>query len=226
MNKPTLKLGIILLGPLLTLACSPLPKRDPAFAPVQSSALQPPAQNNGAIYQSGYDLRLFEDLKARRIGDILTIRLSERTQANKDANLDASKDTSVSVSAPTIFGVTPATILGQDVQTELKSAHSFKGAGTADQSNSITGDITVSVVDVLPNGDLRVRGEKRVTLNQGDEYIRLSGIVRTVDIDTSNTIPSAKVADATIMYVGDGLVADSNKAGLLTRIFNSPWFPF
>ncbi|PPD05315.1 MAG: flagellar basal body L-ring protein FlgH [Methylobacter sp.] len=220
------KSGLLLALSLSTIACAPLPRRDPAFAPVQPSAMRPPEQNGGGIYQSGYDVRLFEDVKARRIGDILTVRLAERTQANKDASLNAQKDTSVSVSAPTIFGVTPATILGQNVQTELASAHEFDGSGSADQSNSLTGNITVSVVDVLPNGDLRVRGEKRVTLNQGDEYIRLSGIVRVVDIDTGNIVSSDKIADATLMYVGDGLVADSAKAGWLTRIFNSQWFPF
>jgi flagellar L-ring protein precursor FlgH len=81
-------------------------------------------------------------------------------------------------------------------------------------------------VDVLPNGNMRVRGEKRVTLNDGDEYIRLSGIVRPIDITTANTIPSSKVADATIMYTGEGSMADSNKVGWLARIFMSPWFPF
>lgn len=219
------KTAFVLSLSVLSIACAPLPSRDPAFAPVPQDALLQ-QQDSGAIYQPGYDLRLFEDVKARRIGDLLTVRLNERTQAAKAAKLDAKKDTSVSVTAPTLFGVTPATILGQDVQTELASAHDFKGDGSADQSNSLTGNITVSVVNVLPNGDLRVRGEKRVTLNQGDEYIRLSGIVRVVDIDTNNSVPSDKVADATLMYVGDGIVADSNKAGWLTRIFNSPWFPF
>ncbi|MCK5888736.1 MAG: flagellar basal body L-ring protein FlgH, partial [Methylococcales bacterium] len=83
-----------------------------------------------------------------------------------------------------------------------------------------------TVVAVLPNGNLRIRGEKRVTLNDGSEYIRLSGIVRTVDIDASNTILSSKVADATIMYTGDGVVADSSKMGWFSKLFLSPFFPF
>lgn len=207
-------------------ACMPLPTRDPAFAPVEPANLRAPVLNNGAIYQANYDMRLFEDHSARRIGDVLTVRLVERTQASKSADMGATKDTSMTVSAPMIMGMEAAQILGQDVQTELRSAHQFTGEGEANQSNSLTGDISVTVVEVLPNGNLKVRGEKRVSLNQGSEYVRLSGIVRPVDIDSANTVLSTKVADATIMYTGDGAVADAGKMGWLARFFLSPWFPF
>jgi flagellar L-ring protein FlgH len=207
-------------------ACTPLPRRDPAFAPVQPADLRPPVQNSGAIYQSGYDMRLFEDNKAKRIGDILTIKLEEQTQAKKKNDLDANKDNTISVTAPTLWGVAASTVFGRDVETKMNSSKEFKGNGQANQSNSLTGDISVTVVEVLPNGNLRVRGEKRVTLNEGDEFVRLSGIVRPVDIDTSNMISSDKVADATIMYTGTGAVADSSKMGWLSRVLFSPWFPF
>ncbi|MGZ8161912.1 MAG: flagellar basal body L-ring protein FlgH [Methylobacter sp.] len=216
---------LVIVGLLLE-ACTPLPQRDPAFAPVAPADLRAPAQNSGSIYQAGYDMRLFEDHTARRVGDVLTIKLQEQTQAQKKDNLNANKDNSMTVSAPTLWGVTPATILGQDVETELKSAKEFKGDGAANQSNSLSGDISVTVVELLPNGNLKVRGEKRVTLNQGDEYIRLSGIVRPVDIDVSNTVSSDNVADATIMYTGNGAMADASKMGWLSRIIFSPWFPF
>ena len=211
---------------LFSVACSPLPSRDPAFAPVRPSALRPPPQNNGAIYQANYDIRLFEDLTARRVGDVLTITLQERTNAKKNADLDANKDTSLSLEAPMLFGMSPGTLLGQSLETEVSSAHEFKGEGKANQSNSLTGDISVTVVEVLPNGNLLVRGEKRLALNEGDEFVRLSGIVRPVDIDADNTVPSTKVADATIMYTGSGALADASKMGWLARLFNSPWFPF
>ncbi|MGR8931255.1 MAG: flagellar basal body L-ring protein FlgH [Gammaproteobacteria bacterium] len=206
--------------------CNTLPKRDPDFAPVQPADLRPPPQSNGAIYQSGYDMRLFEDIKTRRVGDILTVTLNEATKAKKQADLNTSKDTSVSVTAPTLFGVASQALLGHDLKTSLAATSQFDGAGKADQSNSLTGDISVTVVEVLPNGNLKVRGEKRVALNDGDEYIRLSGIVRPIDITTANTVPSAKVADATIMYQGDGSMADSSKVGWLARFFLSPIFPF
>lgn len=207
-------------------ACTPLPPRDPAFAPVQPADLRPPVQNTGGIYQAGYDMRLFEDYKARRVGDILTIRLTERTQAKKRADLDTKKDTLISGSVPYLFGMAAESLLGSDMKTEVDFATEFEGEGDANQSNSLSGDISVTVVEVLPNGNLKVRGEKRVTLNQGDEYVRLSGIVRPVDIDNANTISSDKVADATIMYTGSGAMADASRIGWFSRILQSPWFPF
>jgi flagellar L-ring protein precursor FlgH len=217
--------AIVLLMFLLE-ACTPLPQRDPAFAPVAPADLRPPAQSSGSIYQSGYDMRLFEDNKAMRVGDILTIKLQEKTQAKKADDLNTTKDNEMSVSAPSLFGMAAHVLTGNDVETKLSSSKKFSGKGAADQSNSLSGNISVTVVEQLPNGNLRVRGEKRVTLNQGDEYIRLSGIVRPVDVDPSNTVSSDKVADATIMYTGNGAMADASKMGWLARIVQSPWFPF
>jgi flagellar L-ring protein precursor FlgH len=220
------KLGFIAAVSILMSACTMTPQKDPEFAPVAPADLRPPIQNNGSIYQSGYDMRLFEDNKAMRVGDVLTIKLQELTQARKADDLSAKKDLDVMLTAPFLAGFDTSAITGNDLKTELAAKRDFNGQGKANQSNSLTGDISVTVVEVLPNGNLRVRGEKRVTLNQGDEYIRLSGIVRPVDIDTSNTISSDKVADATIMYTGNGAMADASKMGWLSRILYSPWWPF
>jgi flagellar L-ring protein precursor FlgH len=222
----TQKLGFISFVLLLLAACTPMPPRDPEFAPVQPASLRPPIQNSGSIYQSGYDMRLFEDNKAMRVGDVLTIKLEELTQAKKADDLNAKKDLDVLVSAPTIGGMAMSSLTGNDPAMELAAKRNFTGAGAANQSNSLRGDISVTVVELLPNGNLKVRGEKRVTLNQGNEYIRLSGIVRPVDISPDNTISSDKVADATIMYIGDGAMADASKMGWFSRIIYSPWFPF
>jgi len=222
----SLRIVLIVFTLLVLAGCEVLPKRDPAFAPIQALDLRPPQPANGAIYQAGYDMRLFEDHTARRIGDILTVRLDEDTRARKIADLDASKRNSTSVTAPNIMGMDPSMLFGKDLSATLASEHDFQGEGEANQSNSLMGDISVTVVDVFPNGNLRIRGEKRVTLNDGSEYIRLSGIVRPIDIDASNTIPSTKVADATIMYTGDGSVADSSKVGWFAKFFLSPIFPF
>lgn len=215
----------ITLSLLLLEACTPLPQRDPAFAPVAPADLRPPAQSSGSIYQAGYDMRLFEDNKAMRVGDILTIKFNELTQAKKKGDLKANKQNNLSVKVPSLFGMAASVLTGNDIETEMESKKDFTGKGEADQSNSLSGDISVTVVELLPNGNLRVRGEKRVTLNQGDEYVRLSGIVRPVDVDPSNTISSDKVADATIMYTGNGAMADASKMGWLSRILYSPWFP-
>jgi len=221
-----LRMIIISLGLIVLTGCETLPKRDPAFAPVQAVDLRPPQQTNGAIYQAGYDMRLFEDHTARRVGDILTVVLDEDIKAKKKADLDASKKSSISVTAPNIMGMDPSVLFGKDLSATLASDHDFEGEGEANQSNSLTGNISVTVVDVLPNGNLKVRGEKRVTLNDGSEYIRLSGIVRPIDIDAANSISSTQVADATIMYTGDGAIADSNKMGWFAKFFLSPIFPF
>ncbi|MCK9619976.1 MAG: flagellar basal body L-ring protein FlgH [Methylobacter sp.] len=207
-------------------ACTPIPPRDPAFAPVAPADLRPPVQNSGSIYQSGYDTRLFEDQTAKRIGDVLTITLLERTQAKKADDLRTKKDTNMEVTAPSMYTLGAKVLTGNDINANLRANREFDGEAKADQSNSLSGNISVTVVDVLPNGNLSVRGEKRVTLNQGDEFIRLSGIVRPVDINSANIITSDKVADVTIMYVGEGAMADASKMGWLARILNSPWFPF
>ncbi|MFZ2404032.1 MAG: flagellar basal body L-ring protein FlgH, partial [Methylobacter sp.] len=170
--------------------------------------------------------RLFEDQTAKRIGDVLTITLLEKTQAKKADDLSTQKDTQMSVTAPSLYTLGASMLTGKDISANLEANRQFTGKGAADQSNSLSGNISVTVVDVLPNGNLSVRGEKRVTLNQGDEFVRLSGIVRPVDINSANIITSDKVADVTIMYVGEGAMADASKMGWLARIMNSPWFPF
>lgn len=225
-KKPNFTLSIVAVTLSLLSACVTPPQRDPAFAPVAPADLRPPVQSSGSIYQAGYDMRLFEDHTAKRVGDVLTITLLERTQAQKTDDFDAKKNTAMSAEVPSMFGIAASALTGQSVKTTLASKKEFTGTGSADQSNSLTGDISVTVVSVLPNGNLSVRGEKRVTLNQGDEFVRLSGIVRPVDINAANIITSDKVADVTIMYVGEGAIADASKMGWLARILQSPWFPF
>ena len=222
----TYKFSFVSIIVLMLVACTPIPTKDPDFAPVQPASLIPPVQNSGSIYQAGYDMRLFEDNKARRVGDVLSIIFNEATQANKAADLSQEKQNSMSFTAPSLYGMAVSTMTGSDLKTTVASDNKFTGTGKADQSNSLTGNISVTVIELLPNGDLKVRGEKRVTLNQGDEYVRLSGIVRPIDIDPSNTVSSDKVADATIMYTGNGSMADASKMGWLSRILNSAWFPF
>lgn len=225
------------LAALFLAGCNAVPKRDPEFAATLPVPMPQPAQQySGAIYQAGYDMVLFEDIKARRVGDVLTIRLVERTNASKQAESSTDKSTSNNVSNPTVFGASPQfsvpgflpldNTTDLSLETNLASNHAFKGGGDSTQSNSLSGDITVTVAEVLPNGYLVVRGEKRMNLNQGNEYVKISGIVRPVDIATDNTVVSTRVADASIVYAGDGQVADANKQGWLSRFFSSALMPF
>ncbi len=217
--------------------CNSTPRRDPTYSATFPTAFEQPVQaRTGSIYHRGYDVAFFEDTKARRIGDILTITLNESTNASKTSSNDIARDQTSTVTNPTILGATPQFAVpsllplsqteNNTLETSLSTSHAFTGSGDSAQSNSLTGDITVTIADVLPNGNLLVRGEKRLNLNQGNEYVKISGIVRPLDISTANTVSSTKVADATIVYSADGANADANKIGWLARFFISAVFPF
>ena len=179
--------------------------------------------SNGGLYMIDNNLALFSDVKARRVGDTITILLNERMQASKSASTDASKSTSVDTGAPVLLGGT-VTYNGKDILTnQWETEQDFAGKGSSSQSNRLDGSITVTVAEVYPNGNLYVRGEKWLTLNQGEEYVQVSGIIRPVDIATDNTLPSFKIADARITYSGNGTVADSNRQGLLAKLFMKFW---
>ena len=221
--------AIAVLGALLCFAvsgCGLLPSRHKP-EPVAARVLPPPApRTDGAIYQAGQQMELFADLKARRIGDVLTIRLTESTAASKSATTKTSKTTGVTNTGPTLFGRTP-TAGGQPLYTtNLAGADSFAGSGASTQGNTFTGSLTVTVVEVQPNGNLVIQGDKTLKLNQGDEFVHLSGVVRRADIATDNTVTSDKVADAHISYSGKGVIDSSNRMGWLARFFNSAWAPY
>ncbi len=189
--------------------------------------VMPPAaaEANGSIYHANTSLHLFEDVKARRIGDLITILLEEKTNASKKASTSAKKNTDVAIPNPVLFG-RGVTDKGVPIlNTEVNSSLDFSGEGDSSQSNSLSGNITVTVVNILPNGNLVVEGEKWLTLNQGSEVIRITGIVRPIDVSPQNTVLSTSIGNAEITYSGKGMVADSNKAGWLTRFFNSAWWP-
>jgi flagellar L-ring protein precursor FlgH len=186
------------------------------MAPLEPSA--------GAIYPYGPDLALFEDIKARRQGDLLTIVLVERTDAQKSADTSLSRDTDIDIPAPVILGQ-PVTHNGVPVDTRLQSSTDFDGNGDSAQSNALTGSITVTVAEVLPNGTLVVQGEKWIGINRGEEYIRVRGIVRPVDIRADNTVLSTQIGNVEIAYGGTGELASANRMGWLGRFFTSVIWP-
>ncbi len=231
-----LKVLTMLMLVLVLASCQSAAKRDPEFASIRPPL--PPQQSmaNGSIYQAGFDVRLYEDIKARRIGDILTVRLIENTDGSKSTNTTADRQSTTTVTNPTILGASPefnvpgfvplTSTKNLNLETNLSSNSAFEGSGESSQKNKLTGDISVTVVEVLPNGNLIVRGEKRLTINNGNEYISLSGIVRPIDIQSDNSVLSTQIADATIMYTGDGQVAEVNIMGWLARFFISAILPF
>ena len=221
---------------LLSACVSNEVKRDPAYAAVRPIATESVERNDGAIFDTRSNITLYEDYKARRVGDILTVRLDERTDAEKEATTTIDKESSNNITNPTIFGTTPQFSLpgglplantdDNNLAFSTGSTNSFEGEGESEQNNRLSGDISVSVVEVLANGNMIVRGEKVVTINQGNEYVRLTGMISPRDIDSTNTISSIRIADAQITYVGDGPSNDSNSMGWLSRFFIGSLMPF
>lgn len=208
-------------------ACGLLPARQPKPDPVVARVLPPPTpRTDGAIYQAGQQMELFADLKARRVGDVLTIRLTESTNASKSAVTKTAKTTAVNNTGPTIFGKTITAAGVPILTTSMNGADSFDGEGSSTQGNSLAGSLTVTVMEVQSNGNLVIQGEKTLKLNQGDEFVRVSGVVRRADIATDNTVTSDKVADAHISYSGRGVIDSSNRVGWLARFFNSAFAPY
>ena len=220
---------VIVLAGLIANAiggCSLLPQPKESFEPPQPVSVHHAPPTDGAIYRANTDMRLFEDLKASRVGDILTVRLAENTNASKASQTTVAKSTEATLANPTVLG-RPFTHNGDPIfGGSLAGENTFDGSGASSQSNSLVGDITVTVVDRLANGNLGIRGEKWVTLNQGREFIQLSGTIRPNDIETDNTLLSTRIANAQITYSSKGVLAAANRMGLISRFFHSVLHPF
>ena len=199
---------------------------DPLYAPVDLKAAQFQPVNNGSIFQVGRSVRLFEDNKAFRIGDLLSVRLSESTNASKSAATNTGKDDEIDIGVTALLGTVPTYKGDAFFNNTLEAERDFSGTGDSAQSNSLDGEIAVMDTDILPNGTLVVRGEKIIGLNQGSEFIRLSGLVRPQDVSSGNIVFSRKLANSRIYYGGGGVIAEANSKGWLSRFFDSPVSPF
>lgn len=193
---------------------------DPAWASIRPQEKpEHYATATGSLFNVSGAQDLYDDTKPRGIGDIVTVLLEEKTQAKKSASSDLDKSTDLSMD-PLALGGQEIKIGERNLSYEVSNANKFAGSTSADQSNSIKGSISVEVIDVLANGNLLVRGEKWLTLNTGDEYIRVSGTVRPDDISQENTIASTRIANARIQYSGTGERQDVQEQGWLARFFN------
>jgi flagellar L-ring protein precursor FlgH len=183
----------------------------PAASPVRSAG-------NGAIFQAVAYQPLFEDRRARNIGDTLTVNINEKLNASKTASTNANRKGSTSAAVPdaTIGG---KTIKGGSItgSSELK----FAGAGDSGANNVFTGTITVTVIEVLQNGNLLVSGEKQIGINTGSEFIRLSGVVNPVTILAGNVVSSTQIADARLEYRGTGSIDEAQTMGWMARVFQT-----
>jgi flagellar L-ring protein precursor FlgH len=188
----------------------------PEFRPVAPPA--PPAPvANGSIFQAanGYT-PLTNGQRAGSIGDVLTVVLVERTQGTSSSTSNTEREGNVGLTPP----ATGPLAFFQGTDVSMGGQNSFQGRGVTGQSNSLVGEITVTVAEVLPNGSMRIRGEKQLRINRGHEFIRLSGIVRPADITADNRVASTRIADAQIEYLGRGEIARSSRQGWLQRFFN------
>ncbi len=195
------------------------------FAPVPVEAMATPEPTNGSVFAASYASSMYGDRSGYRVGDVITVMLEERTVAQKSTQANTSRQTDVDLQAPTLGG-NQLRVLGNPLSAGVNGDRSFAGSGAANQSNSLQGSITVTISEVLPNGVLRVRGEKWITLTRGEEFLRVSGLIRPQDINLDNTVMSSKLADARIAYSGTGELAENTRQGWLTRALNSAWFPF
>ena len=184
-------------------------------------AVQPVRKGrSGGVFVADTAWALTSDSRAFRPGDVVTVMLQETTQASKTADTSFGKKSSVAVQ--------PLLIAGKSLKTDvgLSANRDFTGSSSSSQQNTLQGAITVVVQEVLPNGLLRVMGEKSLTLNQGEEFVRVRGFVRATDVDADNRISSQRIANARIAYSGQGTLADANSPGWMTRFFTGPLAPF
>ncbi len=224
-HKPLRRLTLLVLLAVIATAltgCNSKPKRDPDFAAVEPVDIPPAPQGNGSIYQAGFERSWFENVRARRVGDILVVNLVEDTEAKHANKGGVSRSNNTSITNPTVFGKQ----LGFDLGSSLESNTSFEGDADNTQEHQFSGSLSVMVTEVLTNGYMRVRGEKRVGMTGGNEYVRVSGIVRPEDINVDNSIDSTKIADATLVYMGDGTTTMATTMGWLAKFFISGLMPF
>lgn len=220
---------LVFISAFLTACAStsqpPVQANDPTFAPVVPDYPRDQIVEDGALFRPYMANSLYSDVTARRVGDIITVTLSENTNASKSAGTQTSRDTGVDLQPITGLGGNAINLSGESIQLGVNASNDFTGDAQASQSNSLNGSISVTVVDVLPNQNLVIRGEKWLTLNHGDEYIRLTGIIRSADVSPDNEILSTRIANARIQYSGTGSFARSQEKGWLAKFFSSAWWP-
>jgi flagellar L-ring protein FlgH len=192
-------------------------------------AINPKPQSAGTLW-NGDEGNWLADVKARRVGDIVTVIIKEQAKASKQASTDTDRTSSISAGISSFFGleksvaekntnITPSSLI------EASASDQFSGNGKTTRSEDLVATLTTQVVEVYPNGNLKIRGGKSVTVNNENQIIYLTGIVRLYDVTASNTVDSGNILNAQISYTGKGSISDKQKPGWLMRIFDNTW-PF
>ena len=188
----------------------------PDFTPAYATPLAPRIADGAIFHAANGYAPLTSGQRAASVGDVLTIQLVERTQAVKSSTSSTARNGAIGITPPT----TGPLSLFDASDAKVGANSSFDGKGSAAQSNQLSGEISVTVQAVYPNGTMLVRGQKLLTLNRGDENVQISGLVRPADISPDNRVLSTRVADARIAYAGKGDVARASRPGWLSRFFS------
>jgi len=224
--KPDMQRVLTLLGLVLALGgcvvtTPPTAVHQPMTARPEPRNFVPPS--NGSIYNVASSRPLFEDRRARFVGDIITINIAETTQASKNSENKTSTSSAIKSTIGGIIGLPLKTLQGAELNAS--DNNSFDGKGQNTSANAFTGTITVTVIEVIANGNLLVSGEKQIGLKEGEEFVRFSGVINPNTITTANTVQSTQVADARIEYKANGFLNSAQVMGWLGQFFQSYW-PF
>jgi flagellar L-ring protein precursor FlgH len=213
LNALTMLLSALLAG-CVTMTPSTAVHQPMTVRPEARTATAPA---NGSIYNVANARPLFEDRRARFIGDTITINIAEKTAAAKKSDTKAERTDDRTLGIPTVSGLPFASFKGAQLATNSETK--FDSTGENNSSNNFTGTLTVTVIEVYPNGNLLVSGEKQIGLKEGEEFIRFSGVVNPINITASNTVQSVQVADARIEYKANGFIDSAQVMGWLGRFF-------
>lgn len=219
------KYGFLLLLVGVVSGCATTPPTSVHQPMTARPVYQDPAQaGNGSIFQAGSARPLFEDRRARFVGDTITVNIRENNTASAESSSNASRtaSTSANVNALNVFPFNTSPLSKTTgLNVDAGSSNTFKGSGDVENTNTFTGTITVTVIEVLPNGNLLVSGEKQVAIGHQQEFIRLSGVVNPNMIRADNSVDSSRVADARVEFKGSGYISEAQVMGWLARFFLS-----
>lgn len=226
---------IVFLAVFLTVGCSQKIKQPSPSANQEAALRNPPVEtyptpavrSEGSLFSDDSRLDLFADMKARRVGDVITINIVETSKANKTASTSLGRSNSMSGEVNALLGYDQTSMpkAGKAFNLDVNTRSNFSGSGTTRRDENMTAKMTARVIQVLPNGNLVVRGSQEIMVNNEKQYITVQGVVRTADIASDNSVLSYRIADARIDYTGEGDLSAKQREGWLSRFFNVVW-PF
>lgn len=221
--------ALVLAAALPLTGCQTVANTAASAEPAAPASYLPPVSPRaaGSLWAADRHLRLYEDQRARQVGDVITVNIVDQASATKEANTTSDRETSVDAGLNALFGMQMKASGNFDPNTMFKAAttQKFQGKGKTDRKSNITASVACRVVQVLPSGNLHIKGSHYSEVNREKQYINVEGVVRTADVSPNNVVLSTNLADARISYSGSGPVTDNQRPGWFTRLMNFLW-PF